>query len=54
MGVIHDISEIKKLTEELNQAKQIIRKLEAKYTFEDIVSINPRMKEIIDKAKKLP
>ena len=52
VGVIHDISEIKKLTEELNQAKQIIRKLEAKYTFEDIVSINPRMKEIIDKAKK--
>lgn len=52
VGVIHDISEIKKLTEELNQAKQIIRKLEAKYTFEDIVSINPRMQEIIDKAKK--
>jgi transcriptional regulator with PAS, ATPase and Fis domain len=52
VGVIHDISEIKKLTEELNQAKQIIRKLEAKYTFEDIVSINPRMQEIIEKAKK--
>jgi len=30
VGVIHDISEIKKLTEELDQAKQIIRKLEAK------------------------
>ena len=52
VGVIHDISEIKKLTEELNQAKQIIRKLEAKYTFDDIVSVNPRMQEIIDKAKK--
>jgi PAS domain S-box-containing protein len=52
VGVIHDISEIKKLTEELNQAKQIIRKLEAKYTFEDIVSVNPIMQEVIDKAKK--
>lgn len=52
VGVIHDITEIKRLTEELNQAKQIIRKLEAKYTFDDIVSINPKMQEVIDKAKK--
>ncbi|MDD3850403.1 MAG: sigma 54-interacting transcriptional regulator [Firmicutes bacterium] len=52
VGVIHDISEIKKLTEELNQAKQIIRKLEAKYTFDDIVSINSKMQEVIEKAKK--
>ena len=52
VGVIHDISEIKKLTEELNQAKQIIRKLEAKYTFDDIVSVNSRMQEVIEKAKK--
>jgi PAS domain S-box-containing protein len=52
VGVIHDISEIKKLTDELNQAKQIIRKLEAKYTFEDIVSVNQKMQEVIEKAKK--
>ncbi len=52
VAVIHDISEIKKLTEELNQAKQIIRKLEAKYTFDDIVSISPNMQEVIDRAKK--
>ncbi len=52
VGVVHDISEIKKLTDELNQAKQIIRKLEAKYTFDDIVSINSRMHEVIEKAKK--
>jgi PAS domain S-box-containing protein len=52
VGVIHDISEIKKLTEELNQAKQIIRKLEAKYTFDDIVSADPKMLEVIERAKK--
>lgn len=52
VGVIHDISEIKKLTEELKQAKQIIRKLEAKYTFDDIVSINSEMQRVINKAKK--
>ncbi|MGI6703967.1 MAG: sigma 54-interacting transcriptional regulator [Clostridia bacterium] len=52
VGVIHDISGIKKLTEELNQAKQIIRKLEAKYTFDDIVSVNHKMQQVIEKAKK--
>jgi PAS domain S-box-containing protein len=52
VGVIHDISEIKKLTEELNQAKQIIRKLEAKYTFDDIVSVDPSMLEVLDRARK--
>jgi PAS domain S-box-containing protein len=52
VGVIHDISEIKKLTEELNQAKQIIRKLEAKYTFDDIVSADSKMLEVLDRAKK--
>lgn len=52
VGVIHDISEIKELTEELNQAKQIIRKLEAKYTFTDIVSVAPNMQEVIDRAQK--
>lgn len=52
VGVIHDVSEIKKLTEELNQAKQIIRKLEAKYTFDDIISEDPKMLEVIDRARK--
>lgn len=52
VGVIHDISEIKKLTEELNQAKQIIRKLEAKYTFDDIVSADSIMRDVIERAKK--
>jgi len=37
VGVVQDISEIHKLSEELERAKRLIRHLEAKYTFRDIV-----------------
>lgn len=37
VAVIHDLSEIRSLTEELNQFKKRVRHLEAKYTFDDIV-----------------
>lgn len=51
VGVIHDVSEIKGLTEELNRARQIIRTLEAKYSFEDIVGESDEMKFAVDQAK---
>jgi PAS domain S-box-containing protein len=37
VGVIHDISEIIGLTEELAHARKLIRRLEARYTWDDIV-----------------
>jgi PAS domain S-box-containing protein len=37
VGVIHDISEIIGLTEELARARKLIRRLEARYTWDDIV-----------------
>ncbi|WVE36097.1 sigma-54-dependent Fis family transcriptional regulator, partial [Priestia megaterium] len=37
VGVIHDMSEIQELTNELKRARQIIRTLEAKYSFADII-----------------
>lgn len=37
VGVLHDVSEIRELTVQLEEAKQRIRTLEAKYTFDDIV-----------------
>ncbi|SHJ83691.1 PAS domain S-box-containing protein [Geosporobacter subterraneus DSM 17957] len=52
VAVLHDITEIKRLTQELNQAKQIIRKLEAKYTFDDIVAEDEKILTAIEKAKK--
>jgi len=49
--VIHDLTEINRLSNELNQAKSIIRNLEAKYSFDDIIGENPTFKKIIKKAK---
>ncbi|MFD2214096.1 sigma 54-interacting transcriptional regulator [Metabacillus endolithicus] len=51
VGVIHDVSEIKTLTTELNRARQIIRTLEAKYSFEDIIGVSDEMKMAIEQAK---
>ena len=52
VGVIRDVSEIKKLTEELDEAKRRIRQLNAKYTFDDIIGKSDNMKMVIDQAKK--
>lgn len=52
VGVLHDITEMNKLSEELKQAKQIIRKLEAKYTFDDIAGKEISIVNAIEKAKK--
>lgn len=51
VAVIHDLTEINRLINELDQAKSIIRNLEAKYTFEDIIGDSPKFKKIIRKAK---
>ncbi|HEW91566.1 MAG TPA: sigma-54-dependent transcriptional regulator [Thermotogaceae bacterium] len=53
VGVIHDVSEMIKLVEELEDAKRIIRKIKAKYTFQDIVGKSPKMIVAIDQAKKV-
>ncbi|MFZ5967500.1 MAG: sigma 54-interacting transcriptional regulator [Bacillota bacterium] len=52
VAVLHDVTEIKRLTKELDQAKQIIRKLEAKYTFDDIIGEDEQLQLAIEKAKK--
>ncbi|SEP72325.1 sigma 54-interacting transcriptional regulator [Piscibacillus halophilus] len=51
VGVIHDLSEIESLTSELKRARQIIRDLEAKYTFDDIVAHSSDMKLALEQAK---
>lgn len=52
VGVLSDLSEIIKITQELKDAKSIIRKLEARYTFDDIIGNDIGMKEAIEKAKR--
>ncbi|MGM8214062.1 sigma 54-interacting transcriptional regulator [Bacillaceae bacterium W0354] len=51
VGVIHDLSEIESLTSQLKEARQIIRNLEAKYTFDDIIAVSEDMKLTLEQAK---
>ncbi|MGX1900947.1 PAS domain S-box-containing protein [Thermolongibacillus altinsuensis] len=51
VGVIHDVSEIQRLTAELDRARQIIRTLEAKYSFDDIIGTSEEMMIAIEQAK---
>ena len=52
VAVIHDVSEIRRLSEELDRARRLIRQLEAKYTFEDIIGTSPAITRAIEEAKK--
>ncbi len=51
VGVIHDVSEISSLTNELKRARQIIRTLEAKYSFDDIIGESEEIKVAIEQAE---
>ncbi|MBB6448942.1 PAS domain S-box-containing protein [Geomicrobium halophilum] len=51
VGVLHDVSEIRTLTKELERAKRRIRTLEAKYTFEDIIGQSPALTFAKDQAR---
>jgi PAS domain S-box-containing protein len=51
VGVIHDMSEIQSLTQELDRARRIIRTLEAKYMFEDIIGESEEMQLAVEQAK---
>jgi len=51
VGVIHDISEIMRLSEELARARKLIRYLQAKYTFEDIKGKGELLKLAVAQAR---
>ncbi len=52
VAVIHDVSEIHRLSEELDRARRLIRLLEAKYTFEDIIGVSAEIRYAIEQARK--
>ncbi|MBA4548530.1 sigma-54-dependent transcriptional regulator [Thermoactinomyces intermedius] len=52
VGIIHDVSEIKRLNRDLERARRIIRNLEAKYTFDDIIGSSETMKYSIEQARQ--
>ncbi len=52
VGVIHDVSELKRLSEELERAKSWIRRLESKYTFSDIIGENEVIRSVVEQANR--
>ncbi len=52
VGVIHDISEIMMLTEELARVRKLIRHLKAEFTWDDIVGTSPAIREAVDLARR--
>lgn len=52
VSVLQDVSELQKLTEELEKAKRRIRHLESKYTFSDIIGESEVILNTIAKAKR--
>lgn len=51
VGVIRDVSQIRALRDELQEAKTRIRNLEAKYQFADIIATSDAMRFVIEQAK---
>lgn len=51
VGIIHDITEMRYLMNELDQARAIIRELESTSTFEDICGETPMIKIAIEQAR---
>lgn len=51
VGVIHDISEIIALNDELSKAKKLLRHLEARYKWEDIIGSSPSMERAKEQAR---
>ncbi len=51
VGVIHDTTEIRQLMKELDRARSIIRTLESKYTFDDIIGVSAEMQLSLQQAK---
>ncbi len=52
VAVIHDISEMRALSDELERARKRIRNLEAKYTFDDILGTSVAMTASVEAAKR--
>ncbi len=53
VAVIHDVTEIMRLNRELDEVKRLIRRMSARYTFEDVVAESPKMKIALNQAMKV-
>lgn len=50
--VAHDVSEIHRLTEELKRMKSLVRKIQSRYTFADIIAVGDEMAQVVAAAKR--
>lgn len=53
VAVVHDVSQIYRLARELEGARQLIRRLEAKYIFEDIIGTSREIRGAVEKARQV-
>lgn len=52
VGVIHDISELRRISEELEHTRRMIRKLSSNYTFDDVVGNSDQIREAMERARQ--
>ncbi len=52
VGVIHDISELRRVMEELERTRRLVRKLQARYTFDDIIGNSEQIHQVIERARQ--
>ncbi|AIF53133.1 PAS modulated sigma54 specific transcriptional regulator, Fis family [Pelosinus sp. UFO1] len=52
VAVVHDVSEIRQLNEELGRMKCLIRKIQSRYTFDDIVAQGSAMLNTVELARR--
>ncbi len=52
VGIIHDISELRKVMEELERTRHLVRRLESRYTFEDIIGNDKHLQEVIERGRQ--
>ncbi|RKX54678.1 MAG: sigma-54-dependent Fis family transcriptional regulator [Thermotoga sp.] len=53
VAVIHDISEMIRLASELEETRRLVRRIQAKYTFDDIVAKSRKMRIALEQAKRV-
>lgn len=52
VGVVRDVSEIARLSAELDQVQKLVRRLTARYTFDDIIARSPAMQQVVEQARR--
>ncbi len=52
VGVVHDVSEIARLMDELDRVKRLVRRLEAKHTFAEVVAVSQVMRTAVEQARR--